>query len=329
MVNKSNFNIKVNGDSLEIRCNKNCPIMRQCRSTSAMINRVYDGVNLTRVHAREISRTRGANKTERQWNWIHERIRSSDWEGINVGDWMPLEVESNSLKMVVAGINTYYNYGSQQSPPGRTPSHIDFISQDCYPGPRRWNPVDNNNGISEQHSPWLASEIKKWLNSEEGNVPNSSTDNATTAHVDYTTQGLFDKLPAILKTLIVPKGLYIPLRYKAGELLLEDNDGAWQDIGRLWLPFEYEVYGSVIWGSKTVRGIPYNSYGMKQYPLFANNMKQIKMQDSGHAIQQHWLLASVSGYSSTQVCGVGSNGNASTSEASYPTHQVPVCFRIS
>lgn len=279
------------------------------------INRIYNGMDLTVRFSNEINSTPYNGDV---WAWIQARIQAANFVGIYVGDYIPFIVDSNNMNAEIAGIDTYYNYGNPA-----VGHHIDFISRDLWPTEHVFNKANYNNGTSVSPSPWLASDLYAYLNSLSMNVPNSATANPALVAVDYTTTGVYDKLPNSMKAVIKEKHVRMPLRYTSGSLLTNDNSETWGDIGKLWIPSEVEVYGMIQWGSR----VPQASMGFVQYPIFANNMKRIKGQNNGGS-SASWWLSSSSGDGSAHITRVGNDGAAIHSVAPSSGMRVPVCFRI-
>ena len=171
--------------------------------------------------------------------------------------------------------------------------------------------------------PWLASDLYHWLNSLAGQVPNSTGLNPAVTHVDYTQGGVYYYLPANLKNVIVEKRAYLPKRYSASGLLSDDNAGGWENIGKLWLPSEFEVYGAPVWGGKGGYATMGNCV---QYPIFAHNMNRVKNRSGGR--DNWWVLSVYSGVATTW-CFVSTVGYAYYDGASNSNVAAPVCFRIS
>jgi hypothetical protein len=155
------------------------------------------------------------------------------------------------------------------------------------------------------------------------NVPNAETADPALVAVDYTSTGVWDKLPDALKAVIVPKNILLPVRYTPGALLADDNGWGWADIGKLWIPSEVEVYGCEHWGSKN----GYSSGGFQQYPIFAQNMKRVKGAGDGGARYNWWLLSAAGG-TSVYCAYVGINGVGNSPWVTSSGIQVPLCFRI-
>ena len=171
--------------------------------------------------------------------------------------------------------------------------------------------------------PWLASDLYHWLNSLSGQVPNGTDLNPAVTHVDYTQDGLYYYLPQELKSVIVEKRAYLPKRYSASGLLSDDNSGGWENIGKLWLPSEFEVYGAPVWGGKGGHSTAGNCV---QYPIFVHNMSRVKNRGGS---RDHWWVLSVYSGAPTHWCFVGNYGNPGYNGASNGSIAAPVCFRIS
>lgn len=201
---------------------------------------LYQGVDLTVKFADEIKNFNGD-----AWAWIKDRIINANWYGLHVCDYIPYALttdsEQYSLHAQIAGIDTYY----QSNYINIIGHHIDFMSKELYPHSIVWNNTLTNNGTSAQHSPWLASELYSTLNSL-----------------------VFKYLPSNLQSQIIEKQWYIESRYSSSGVLKSSNSWEWGTLNKLWLPTEYEIFGS------TIAGTPIYSVGMSiQYPIFANRSR--------------------------------------------------------
>ena len=105
-------------------------------------DRLYAGRDLTTVFALEIAKYSDA------WAWIKARIKAHNFAGIHVADYIPITMNGQTVKMQVAGIDTYYRTTDQQ-----LSHHIDFISKDCFNQTVKWNEANNNNGTAANNSP--------------------------------------------------------------------------------------------------------------------------------------------------------------------------------
>ena len=114
-------------------------------------------------------------------------------------------------------------------------------------------------------------------------------------------------------------------RYSASGALTDGTSWGWQDLGPLWVPLEYEVFGSTIWGTKG-----WSQGQGVQYPIFANSfLNRIKGAGNGGG-RCTWWTASVRSGTSTlcvSVNCVGGSGDSNGWSASNGLC-VPVCFRI-
>jgi hypothetical protein len=121
---------------------------------------LYEGRDLTVVFASEI-----ANYSD-EWAWIQTRLNTHNLRGIHVADYIPINVTAGGgapaqvHKAEVAGINTYRRTGNGVNEVGY---HIDWITRDCYSVPVKWDTENNNNGNSSNAQPFLASNLKNWL----------------------------------------------------------------------------------------------------------------------------------------------------------------------
>lgn len=169
--------------------------------------------------------------------------------------------------------------------------------------------------------PWLSCNGYHFVNSLEGDVPNATTNIPATEHVDYTKDGIYYFLPDAVKNVIVEKHMYLPKRFSVSGTLNDDNAGEWTNIGKLWLPSEFEIVGATVFGSTR-----YGSMGNSvQYPLFANNMRRV-MGVSPGSRTSWWTLSAASG-NTTSFVYVATNGYVINYYASSDLRG-PVCFRV-
>lgn len=250
-------------------------------------DRTYEGTDLTVRFAQEIA---GYSNV---WRWIKARIAAVNFDGLHVGDYIPIYMGSYLMKMQIAGIDTYY-----RTTPGELGHHIDWISKDCYPQGVQWNTENNNNGTAEITAPYLKSTVKSFLD------------------------GLVSKLPTEVQEVISSKTYLLENRYSASGVITNSTYWGWADLGKLWIPSEYEVFGSCAWAT-----MPWGNGQGVQYPIFANSWRsRIKGVNDGGARASWWLLTVCGGVSeyATLVSGEGAIGNILCSDAL----QVPICFRI-
>lgn len=171
--------------------------------------------------------------------------------------------------------------------------------------------------------PWLASDLYLYANSLKGHVAGGTSKTSPVKLVDYTNDGIWSKLPEALKAVIVTKRALIPKRYSTSGVLSSNNDWDWQDMGKLWVPSEVEVYGCGVWANNAL-----DKGGFVQYPIFNCNMRRVKGLGDGGGRNAWWLISAYAGNASN-FCYVSYNGNAINYVASSTWVGLPVCFRIS
>lgn len=286
---------------------------------AAIADRTYEGVDLTIKFASEIA---AAPYSGDAWAWIKARITAGNFRGIHVCDWIPFTADSHSFKAQIAGINTYKGYGDLV-----VGNHVDFISKELWHTSHVINPVYFNNGTkfgsaAATEFPWLASDLYLWLNSKSGTVVSGdAAGGGTGMTVNYTTTGVYDKLPDALKAVIIEKRMLLGKRYSETDVLSNPNSWGWGNAGKLWLPTECEVYGQGVWGNAALD----IGGSAVQYPIFSGNMNRIKNQNGSRG--RWWLLVPYCG-NTTHWCDVYDNGTANYNGASIPNVAAPVCFRI-
>ena len=238
----------------------------------------------------------GRELSEYTWSQIKTKIQNADFEDLRVGDYKTITLTGGEVvKMQIAGIDTYYRTTDQQ-----LGHHIDWISKDCLTDYVQWNTTNNNNGNADNAHPYLVSNVYNYLNNT-----------------------IYPKLPSDVQAVISEKRTLLETRYSASGALTDSTSWAWQSLDKLWLPNEYEVFGSIVWGTKG-----WSQGQAVQYPLFANSYKhRIKGKGNGGGRCAWWLSTVYSG-NSTACCYVNSHGIASGHNASHTHVGVPVCFRI-
>ena len=138
----------------------------------------------------------------------------------------------------------------------------------------------------------------------------------------FLTTTLYGYLPAAVKAVISNKRTLMEYRYSASGALTDGTSWGWQDLGPLWVPLEYEIFGSTIWGTKG-----WSQGQGVQYPIFANSfLNRIKGAGNGGG-RCYWWTASVGSGTSTHCVHVTHDGSSGNWYASGELC-VPVCFRI-
>ena len=291
-------------------------------------NRIYTGRNLSTVFANEISLYTDA------WSWIKARITAGNYAGLYVGDYIPLTINAGSIggvsiaqqtfQMQIAGIDTYYRCTDRD-----LGHHVDFISRELVDTSTNplWNPSNSNNGTANIPYPWLASNIYAWLNGVNNYTTRAYNNMAHGG--DYSSGGLLQLLPSSVQNLIITKRNLLDQRYSATAALTYSTSCNWQDMGKLWLPNEIEVYGTQIcsnlgygqgyWNPEANIGIA--------YPLFlGSGYQRIKYTSTGDRCG--WWLSSSTAHNHTYCCYVNMTGIASWLQVTSTWLRVPICFRI-
>lgn len=254
------------------------------------INRIHlQGRDLTIVFASEI-----ANYSD-EWAWIQARLNAHNVSGLRVGDYILIVVGTENHIAEIAGINTYRRTGDIGYEVGY---HIDWITRDCYSQTVQFNTTNNNNGNASNSSPFLASNLKNWLDGT-----------------------LYPLLETKLKNVIKTKRILAPYRYQSGATLTDDNSWGWQNFDKLWVPLETEIFDCLVWSTKG-----YGNGQAVQYPIFANSYEH-RMKGAGPGgARASWWTASAYSSNSTRVVLVAALGSSNYTNASVAL-RVPVCFR--
>ena len=233
------------------------------------------------------------------WADLSARIKKGNFDGIHIGDYKTINLTTNEqVVMEVAGIDQYYNCGDTA-----IGHHVDFISRDALKGAKQWNKTATNNGTEEKKNPWLASDLYTELNTT-----------------------VFATLPAELQSAIIEKRALLEERYGAAGNLTADSSWSWQNLGKLWLPTEVEVFGTAHWSQL---GFGSGGGGCNlQYPIFIGGSKHLIKGDGKGGSRCHWWELSVQSGSATTVCCVYSNGSAYHGSAADTGIRAPLCFRI-
>lgn len=290
-------------------------------------DRLHEGVDLEIKFADEIAEAGNV------YTWLENRKNAGNFEGIHIGDYFHTSILAGTVAGYsipaqnflcrIVGINTYKNCGD--TPIG---DMFYIISDQVIDTPIKWNPADNNNGTSNRNNPWLASAIYAVLNGV-NNYDNTSGYNKVVHGANASGKGILQLLPKDLQNVIKQKRGLLDKRYSASGLLTGGTNWAWEDMGKLWLPNEIEVYGCGIRSNLCqTAGFWFPEAGLSiQFPWFANNCgHRIKKRSDG--ARCGWWLSSVAGNTSGYACHVNSNGNADSHACTYATIYAPLCFCI-
>lgn len=272
------------------------------------------GRNLTEVFASEIE-----NFTS-EWAWIKDRIRKNNYDGIYIGDYIPLEIDRTTYpysheyhNMRIAFIEG--NYMSRRIQDKQYPAWNNtraYFVSDGVMWTYNLTETGTNNGNAENPNPFACSSLKAFLN-----------------------DSVFNELPEELQNVITERFLVCaPKRYAQGQTLTDEN-GVWAyeyniepsyiSIGKLWVPFEVEIFGTGVLGNGT-----YGCAGMQQFPLFKELSNRMMCEasytpkDSFH--NYPWWTASAVAGSSTEWVKISERGAPirGANRCSY----APLCFMI-
>lgn len=244
----------------------------------------------------------GKELTE-SWASLQARIQAGNFKGIRIGDFKTITLTTGEkVVMEVAGIDQNHRCGDIE-----IGHHIDFISRDCLAGTKVFNDTNTNNGTAAEPNPWRASKLFQTLNDE-----------AT---------GVIATLPGDLKPCIIEKRALLESRYSAAGALESSTGWAWNNMGKLWLPTEVEVFGNTFWSDGDAGWTGGGGCNL-QYPIFYGGAKHI-IKGAGNAGSRcGWWEAAAQRQSSTRVCSVTHAGIASNTVAMDGVRSAPLCFRI-
>ena len=285
------------------------------------------GENLSTKFQDEITEMFGGDP----WPWVQDRIQSGNYSGINVGDFIPFHIGNVLVEAVVGDINLYTGSGDEP-----IPNHIDFISRDLFTQTIQWNAAAFSNGTVAHPAPWLNSLTYAYLNGLQMEVVRARTQedpptippNPPTMLVDYSENGLYPRLPQSLKDVIIQKRVFLPNRYNANAIALNDTGATWQDIGFLWLPAETEITSAPHYGgSMAPSNHSHSVRGFLQYEIFRRSI--------GHRIKRNpttgspaaWFTLTNQGNNASTIVSLTIQGLTNNTQ---PTSalRTPVCFRI-
>ena len=220
---------------------------------------------------------------------LHKRIAAGNFAGLRVGDYIDVSLVSasnvaaqQSVRFLLAHIDPYLYCGDNSkghhiafvaSAPIAVAKTATGVANDSF---LMWKTTNTNQGTADQKCPYLGSNLKAWETAFEACLPERLT-----------------------KYLLTQRVL-LEERYSASGALNDSNSWSWQDIGKVFSLSEMEVYGCPVWGTKGY------SVGFDcQWDLFRDTAHRI------NGSRCNWWLRSVMGGSSSDVCYVSNNGNAS------------------
>ena len=243
----------------------------------------------------------GGREIPYTWAQIQSKIQAGDFTGLRVGDYKDIILSGSfydaaaagnktmsnlTFRMEIAGIDSYYQYGDVA-----VPHHIDFISRDCYSEILLYNATDTNSGS------FIGSALFTTMNGASGIVQLLPSD--------------------VAAVTIIKRGL---TETKTGA---DASSWAWNDMGKLWLPTEREVWGNPAWSE-----IRWGSGLNVQYPIFKEGTRHIIKQAGIGGGRCTWWCASSAAGSASNFCYVSSYGYPGSATATSPGLRVPLCFRV-
>mgnify|MGYP001071260507 CR=1 FL=1 len=244
----------------------------------------------------------GKELTE-SWASLQARTQAGNFKGIRIGDFKTITLTTGEkVVMEVAGIDQYHRCGGIE-----IGHHIDFISRDCLAGTKVFNDTNTNNGTAAEPNPWRATKLFQTLNDD--------------------TTGVVATLPADLKPCIIEKWALLESRFSAAGALESSTGWAWNNMGKLWLPTEVEVFGNTFWSDGDAGWTGGGGCNL-QYPIFYGGAKHIIKGAGNGGGRCTWWEAAARRQSSTYVCGVSLGGDAVYAWVTHGGIYAPLCFRI-
>ena len=223
-----------------------------------------------------------------------------------IGDCLNYYVRTLSnevIKLEVAGINNYWRCGDSGDLSGDKP-HVTLISRNCLPNTMKMRKANDVWESSTVINPWVGSALYKTLN---------DADYGLVKLISETNIGSY------IYSGPNSKGMRVRHEIRASTDATAASNWAWMDRGKLFLPYEYEVWGRGIWGGITGYYVAFGS----QYPLFFGSNMHIIKTDGTNAC--NWWTASAHPENSTNFAFVSKQGNGGSNGAKGAA-SVPICF---
>lgn len=245
----------------------------------------------------------GASSWADCYAMLSARAKLMDSSGIRVGDYIDVTPTSgtvnrgNAMRYRVAGMGHNYQFGDTACPWAfwMVPDDPIDMTGNTYAINTSyiyWNTTNNNNGVSGNEYPYLASNLRAWETGQ-----------------------FLPALPTALQNVLVNHRILLEKRYSSSGALTDSTGWNWVDAGKVFSLNEMEVYGCPVWGTKG-----WSVGEAAQLPLFRDSRYR-----KGSAI---WWLRSVGSGSSSNVCYVHSSGTADSYSAKYNEVRPRPCFLI-
>ena len=219
-------------------------------------------------------------------------------------DYFERTLNNAVVNLEVAGINNYWRYGDSGDLTGNKP-HITFISRDCLPLTIRMRKAVSVWESTGETNPWRGSALFKTLNDPDHGVVKLVAATDIGAYMYAGPNG---------------GGMRAMMETKAAGATTATSWG-WAGRGKLFLPFESEVWGHGVWGDSAGYVFGVNL----QIPIFVGAMRHIsKGYGNGGSRVSWWVASSVSG-NATHFCFFANTGYPNSVSAVF-ANAVPVCF---
>lgn len=251
-------------------------------------------------------------------NALHAAVAAGDFSKISVGDYWPITLNGKVhdyasgtdktltnavIHLEVAGIDNYLRSGDTEL----TAHHLTMCSRDLPPFTAAFRSEASTWHDTAATNPWTGSHLYETLNNETDGLLALVAATDIGAHIFAGPNG---------------KGMRFSIEKKAAGATYS-SAAAWHDRGKLFIPTEAEVFGSVTWG-ETLRGsaIPV------RWPIFATGTRSI-VKGAGHGgSRRSWWLCNSQGNSATAICYVASQGGVNTTSAADTWLGCPLCFLL-
>lgn len=240
---------------------------------------------------------------ENVWDWLSERRKAQNFEGINPGDYIVYEIQR--LHWDLYDSQDWWEEDETFYILGIVPDidtgelFVDLMADSVCrsdPDERYYGcgniGYSNNNGTAAQPCPYLL------------------------CHSSSPTLGI--DCMGDFKDYAVEKTAYLETRYEAGKALSDSNGYKKVNLGKFWHLSEYEIFGETIYGTPV-----YGRSGCEQYEAF-RRFPNLRKKNS-----KYWT-STLAGNSLTDAVCVNTDGMAATASAvAAKTHvYYRFCFRI-
>lgn len=180
-------------------------------------------------------------------------------------------------------------------------------------------------GWEKAKCPWLSSRLYGFLNSMNNwSIPSTTSTNPDMETYTFSFDSPWSRFVeaehsgVYIARAVIEKRMYIPERYSDTQLATLNTGYSWQNIGKIWTPTVYEMFGYGVDDSASMNGCKI------QYPLYRYSQNRIRHSYSSRTA--FWLLDSANGNNSDiYVC--GTDGNLITVSADDSNVNVIACFR--